>query len=542
MNGRRFNFGLTAKLVGIVAAVALAVVGVILNRATSQLADTLHRELESKGEAIALALASTLSSNTEDTLLASISAVKGQIDDSRKIAGVRYVYVQDKDGGVLVHTFTKAEGFPGSLKAINRVAPGETLPDGQRVKLAPDVIVEAPSGATRVIDVAAPIASGSLGAVHVGMNRGEIDRQIATLRASSLLSGGVLALVGTALVVLAVVVLVLRPLRRMTDAARRIAQGDLSLPDLGRRRNGFFGTDEVAHMAEAFDGMLGSLRELAAFADRMAQGDLTTRLPFPGQVARAFNAMIETQQDVVRRLAEISASLAGAAAEIYAASQEQEASATQQSSSVEEVSSTMQSLLDAAAHISESARGVLGNAERARETTEQTARKIAELSAHTNRITEILEVIRDIADRSDLLALNASLEGTRAGEAGRGFSLVAAEMRRLAERVTAGVQDVKSLVADVRASGSSTVMATEEGRKLAENTTESARQITLVTQQQRTGTEQVSQSMKDISAMLTQSASATRQTRALAEDLKHHADRLSEMVGRFKVDRKGHSA
>src|SRR5205823_4647601 len=96
--------------------------------------------------------------------------------------------------------------------------------------------------------------------------------------------------------------------------------------------------------------------------------------------------------------------------------------------------------------------------------------------------------------------LNASIEASRAGEAGRSFSIVAAEMRRLAERVTASVQDVKSLVDDIRSYGSATVTATEEGRKLAEGTTDSARQISMVTQQQRTGTEQVTESMKDISS------------------------------------------
>jgi methyl-accepting chemotaxis protein len=144
-------------------------------------------------------------------------------------------------------------------------------------------------------------------------------------------------------------------------------------------------------------------------------------------------------------------------------------------------------------------------------------------------------VIREIADRSDLLALNASLEGTRAGEAGRGFALVAAEMRKLAERVTASVTDIKKLVSDVRASVSATVLATEESSTLAEGTTESARQINLVTQQQRSGTEQAGQSMRDVATMITQSLAATQQVRSLAEDLKGQADNLNGLVARFRL-------
>jgi methyl-accepting chemotaxis protein len=530
----RFQIGLTPKLVGIIVLVAAAVAIAVSLQAKSQFRETLETQLESKGEAIAIALASNLSSNTQDTLLDSLYAIKGQIDASKGISGVAYIYVQGTDKGVLASTFP-GKTFPPKLADANFFKSSET--SGARIRTVKNVDVELPAVSPETaarhetaIDVAAPIAGGSLGLVHVGMSQSEIDSQVTALLRRTSGSGVVGAILGILFGVLWVLP-VARRIRRMTDVALRIAAGDVSQSEVAAGSS-----DEVGRMAEAFNRMLRSLRELAGGADRVARGDLTVRLEMEGQVAKSFNGMVEGQQGVVKQIASTASSLAGAAAEIYAASQEQEASATQQSSSVEEVSRTMQSLLEAAAHISESARGVLGNAERSRETTETTAKKITELSVHTNRITEILEVIRDIADRSDLLALNASLEGTRAGEAGRGFSLVASEMRRLAERVTASVQDIKALVADVRSSSSSTVMATEEGRKLAENTTESARQISMVTQQQRTGTEQVSQSMKDISTMLTQSASATRQQRALAEDLKHQADRLAEVVGRFSLD------
>jgi methyl-accepting chemotaxis protein len=175
------------------------------------------------------------------------------------------------------------------------------------------------------------------------------------------------------------------------------------------------------------------------------------------------------------------------------------------------------------------------HAERTLKNTDEMVQRIGQLSSHAGRIGEILEVIRDIADKSDLLALNGSLEASRAGESGRGFALVAGEMRRLAERVTASVHDVKKLVFDIRESGSSTVMATEESRKLAEGTTEAARQITFVTQQQRSGTEQVSQSVKNIADVVSQAVSATSQTRTAAQALKSRADSLAAIVRQFHL-------
>jgi methyl-accepting chemotaxis protein len=392
----------------------------------------------------------------------------------------------------------------------------------------------------QALRVDAPVQgkSGAKGVLTIGYSLTDLEREVHDNRMTVM---GVCALVfifGLVATFLVGTVLV-RPIQEMTDISLRIAAGDLSQADL-RAESG----DEVGQMARAFDRMLRSLRELSASADRVAQGDLVGHLELEGPVAESFNRMVEGQRAIVRQIGETSIQLASAASEIYASAQEQQATATQQSASVEEASQTMQSLLQSAAHIAESARGVLANAERTRETTDGMSKRFAELTGHTNRIAELLEVIREIADRSDLLALNASLEATRAGEAGRPFSLVAAEMRRLAERVTASVHDVKGLVADVRAFGSSTIMATEEGRRLAESTTESARQITLVTQQQRTGTEQVSQGMRDITAALTQSVSAASEIRASTEALKTQADRLAEIVGRFRVDasepRRGH--
>ncbi len=331
----------------------------------------------------------------------------------------------------------------------------------------------------------------------------------------------------------AIATFIMRPVRKMTAAALQIASGELTISRLDVR-----GGDEIAQMGRAFNRMIETLQELSSAADRIGRGDLTCRVEITGKVADAFNRMTEGQRSLLRQIAHTAIQLGAAARQIQMTAQEQEAAATQQAGSVEEVSRTVQSLLESASHITESARGVLGNAERTKETTEATTNRVSGLKDHTGRIAELLEVIRDIADRSDLLALNASLEATRAGEAGRAFSLVAVEMRRLAERVTASVQDVKSLLADVRAFGTSTVMATEEGLKLAESTTESARQITMVTQQQRTATEQVLQSMQQISIVLTQTVGSAQETRTSVENLTTMAEELNRAVGGFRIDEK----
>ena len=321
------------------------------------------------------------------------------------------------------------------------------------------------------------------------------------------------------------------PLRLMTTVALRIASGDLSQPNLGVNRS-----DEVGQMAAAFDRMLVLLRSLAIIAERLGRGDLAVHLALDGQVGEAIRRMIDGQRALVRQISDAAMKLGGAATQIYAVMQEQEAATAKQAGGVEEVSRTMQSLHDSAGHIADSARGVFDNAQRTQKTTDGMSKNVMTLSGHTNRIAELLEVIRDIADRSDLLALNASLEATRAGDAGRAFALVASEMRRLAERITASVQDVKSLLVDIRSSAAATAISTDESRKLAESTNESARQITMVTQQQRTATGQVLESMREISNILGESVTSTREIRASSEMLRKTAEHLNQVVGNFKTE------
>jgi len=174
---------------------------------------------------------------------------------------------------------------------------------------------------------------------------------------------------------------------------------------------------------------------------------------------------------------------------------------------------------------------VLGNAERTVNGNRDVAHRIKELNSQAEKVAEILATIMQVADRTDLLALNAALEGTKAGEAGRGFTLVAAEMRRLAESVMESVAGIRRLMNDMRAASQSAVEAGQEGIALSEETTRSARDIALVTQQQRKATEQVGHSMDDMAATVSDAMTNTRQTASTASDLVDAALRLDRLVG-----------
>jgi methyl-accepting chemotaxis protein len=228
--------------------------------------------------------------------------------------------------------------------------------------------------------------------------------------------------------------------------------------------------------------------------------------------------------DLASNLSRLSSDLAGLA-------RSQESASSQQVSAIDETRGTMEVMLASAQQIAETSSTVLGNAERTVTGNRDVAHRIQELNNHAERVAEILAAIMQVADRTDLLALNAALEGTKAGESGRGFTLVAAEMRRLAESVMESVAGIRRLMNDMRTASQSAVQAGHEGIALSEETTRSARDIALVTQQQRKATEQVGHSMDDMAATVSEAMASTRKTASTAEDLVQAAFRLNRLVG-----------
>ncbi|NVB40904.1 methyl-accepting chemotaxis protein [Pseudenhygromyxa sp. WMMC2535] len=319
----------------------------------------------------------------------------------------------------------------------------------------------------------------------------------------------------------------------LSESVRRfVAGGELStVPRVIPLRN-----DEAGRVAEDFNAMLDMLEELAVAAKAVARGDLLVALEHPGELHDAFREMLGQLGAMVQRVRSTSLDLAAAAVEIHAVTQSQEEAAEQQAEGMREVFANVRSLAEAAEGIEGAALEVLDNAERTLAVSDELVRKIDELSSYAVSVGELLERIDDIADRSDLLALNGSLESSRAGEAGRGFALVAAEMRRLAERITKTVGDVREHMSAVRASSASSVLTTEENRALAEDTALAARTISGLTSRQGNDTEQVASAFHKVLERVTSTAVALGQTRRAVDGLRERADELEALTCDFDVE------
>lgn len=270
-------------------------------------------------------------------------------------------------------------------------------------------------------------------------------------------------------------------------------------------------------------------------ARRIADRDLKEDLQGDGEVVAVVRTMASSLRELVGRIRESSSRVAAATAELSAMARQQEHGAVEQSTAVEQIRRTLESLAGGSKTVADSAQGVATNAARTAEHNEQIGRRITELTEHTRRISELLEVIKDVANKAELLALNAALEGAKAGEVGQGFSLVAAQMQRLAEHVMDSVKDVKSLTADVRHATQATISSVESASRLAVETSDSAQRISIITQQQRSSTEQVAGAMEDIAAVAKQVVTGSSQTLEALSDLTSLSEQLNDLVGSFRA-------
>ncbi len=225
-------------------------------------------------------------------------------------------------------------------------------------------------------------------------------------------------------------------------------------------------------------------------------------------------------------------SLTALSTELVASAREQEASTGQSATAIGETRRMMETVVNTAQEISDNCAAVLSNAEHTLNSNRAIAERISELSSQSERVAEILAGIMKVADRTDLLALNAGLEGAKAGEAGKGFSLVATEMRRLAETTMQSVQNINGLISEVRERAQAATEASGRGMRLSEDTADSARAIARTTQAQRHATEQVGISMDEMSELLRHNLENIQTTARTATDVGEVAKSLSAVVER----------
>ncbi|MEM0982586.1 MAG: methyl-accepting chemotaxis protein [Planctomycetota bacterium] len=345
------------------------------------------------------------------------------------------------------------------------------------------------------------------------------------------------ALVAGIVIAVMVTRIAIRPINAVVERLREIGEGDGDLSIRLRER----GTDEFAELGQYFNRFMEQLHDLVKSVRSAAANvaDSST------EMSTAVLSLASTLDDQERQASQVAA----AAEEMHQTVVEIASNSSTASSATAESNNAARSGGDVVEKTVEEVRMV---ADEIRET----ASIMDELGEKSNQVGHIIEVINEIAEQTNLLALNAAIEAARAGEHGRGFAVVADEVRKLAERTTDATAQVTDNITAIQERTGQAVdriracsdrgeggvkLAAEAGTSLAsivESSANSARvveSIAAAAEQQSAASEEISRSIERISGGVRDSNSVAHSTRSSAEALAEHAETLRESVARFKL-------
>ncbi|HUI68220.1 MAG TPA: methyl-accepting chemotaxis protein [Nitrospirota bacterium] len=495
---------------------------------------------------------------------------------------VAYCFIKDGRGHVISSSF-EGNQVPPVLQNINPLQPGTPREEAAVVTLK--------GGVVEVIDVASPIAGGTLGSVHVGLNMSKIKDNIRNLLIF-IMAVGIVSLGILSILTLVLSAVTIAPVRDLMLVAEALGRGDLSkkahvttgdeLGQLGDTLNSTIDRLQGLIQTESDrNKMQHQVMALLSVVSTAAEGDLTVKAEVTadafGSVADAFNLMINGLTTLVTHASDVATEIQRSTTEILHSSDRMRQGAEAQTAQIRNASDAVNAMSHTTQRMAENAEAatqtslkatqaaVKGGAavaetikgmQRIRATVQSTGKKIKGLGERSLEIGAIIEVINEIATQTNLLALNAAIEAARAGEQGKGFAVVADEVRKLAERAARATKDITGLIKGIQVETGEAVTVmeagtreVEEGTKLADEAGAALREIEQIVQQtaslvtditraagdQVKVTESVVSSMDSILKQTQETTHGVQDTVTTIGKMAELSKRLTDAIGRFKL-------
>ena len=417
----------------------------------------------------------------------------------------------------------------------------------------------------------------------------ELDEAETLARIHTLRTLVIVLAVGLALLVSAIIFIMARGITRPLGVCSRVVEqaagGDLELSsdttaalDQAERRG-----DEISVVARGVRHMMDGLRRLLGESEAKAREAIKATEEAKAATARAEDAAKHAElarrdgmQSAANQLTEVVDIISAAATQLSAHISRSDVTASESAQRLAEAATAMNQMNSTVQEVARNASAASAMSAETRqkaedgaavvqqalvsiqETQQQTLRlkdDMQQLNEHARAISAIMGVISDIADQTNLLALNAAIEAARAGEAGRGFAVVADEVRKLAEKTMSSTSEVGSAINAIQQSTAksmegvdraveqidqATKLANKSGNALteivsdAETTADEVRAIATASEEQSAASEQINQSIVQVNDMSTETAQAMTQAAQAVNNLSEQAKRLEKLITEMK--------
>ncbi|MBT9536497.1 MAG: HAMP domain-containing protein, partial [Nitrospirae bacterium] len=491
---KKTRLGIRTKIGGIVVMATLLMTGIVIYSLYTSVKSGLSKELEKRGVALASAFAT---SAANPVLTNSTDILKKMVTDMEKEEAVAYSLVANDEGKILAHSFgtEPPATLLNQIKGMNKkeLSSQEILLSGQEI-----------------IHISYPILNGLVGNAHLGLSTGKIRAEVNALIFKVV---GILAVAFILISILGIIIAdrtIVNPIKNITAVAEAVGRGDLTKEIQVKTH------DEIGVLGKTLNETINRLRNLVQTEEDQrknqeniinflnllssaSEGDLTQKAEVTpdifGSVGDAFNLMVEGLTELIEKV-RISAQDANMeSSKILSVLKEMEEDSEMQTVEVRHAREAVEDAAQSATDITEKTRQAqkisemvvkaiykgnrlvlesIDGVQLIRATVQVINKRMKYLSERLIEIGTISQLITEVANRTNLLAINASIEAARAGEQGKGFVVIAEEIRSLAERATKSTKQIGEIISAIQVESAGITKHLEEETKYVEMETKLA--------------------------------------------------------------------
>lgn len=529
------NVSLKNKLLLTVSIIVLLLIAIITTQSIRELNNRMSVDLEQELKSVGLLTAMNLDSDDIKDLLsekgetnADFKKIQKQLDKIQEEQGIMswsYIWdVKDADGVIPI-------GYTSNLNEVYEA--GELFTDlaDEHVKTAKLAIknnstevtdiFQDPYGSWRTVFSPIKDDNGKLIAL-LGLDYSA--DYINTIIKTSVIKQIVIVVIGILILLVLLYIIIdrlLKPLKKVVNAANQVANGELTNVDLEITK------DEIGNLSKSINTMVSNLQHIILNIRNTSDNVSSAANQLTVNAAETYNSATNIAQDMGQITQNAEASMV--MTEETAAAMEETATGIQQiADSANTAAESSISASQASERGNHVVHQVIAQMELINGSVEQIGTTINGLHINTKKISDIVSLITAIADQTNLLALNAAIEAARAGEHGKGFAVVADEVRRLAEQSSQSATEIYNLISTIQADSNASITVMEKGKEDVKAGMSFTNEVGEIFKEILTSSEEVASQIREISAASQQISASSEEVAASVNNIKQSTEQSSE--------------